>query len=51
MNKLEKLIQKLCPDGVRYYSIGELIKSKAVLTVTPSFKVKRNDYKDAGVTP
>ena len=24
MNKLEKLIKKLCPNGVKYYTIGEI---------------------------
>jgi len=51
MTKLEKMIKELCPDGVKYFSVGELIKSKSVETVTPSFKIKRNDYKEEGSTP
>lgn len=51
MSKIDDLINKLCPDGVEYYSVKEFIKSKVIFTVTPSFKIKRNDYKKTGLTP
>ncbi|MGN0655106.1 MAG: restriction endonuclease subunit S [Oscillospiraceae bacterium] len=51
MTKLEKLIEELCPNGVKLCSVGELINSKAILTITPSFKIKRNDYKEVGTIP
>ena len=51
MSRLDELIQELCPDGVEYIPIRNLIKQKNVCTVTPSFKVKRNDYKESGLVP
>lgn len=51
MSRLDELIAELCPDGVNYYSIEELIKRKIVVMVTPSFKIKRNDYKNIGTIP
>ena len=51
MSELERLIAQYCPNGVEYVSVGELIKRKLVKTITPSFKIKRNDYKEVGHTP
>ena len=51
MSKLERLIQEHCPNGVNYVAVGELVKSKIIQTITPTFKVKRNDYKESGSTP
>ena len=51
MSKLEKLIKEYCPDGVEYISVEILIKDKMVKTITPSIKIKRNDYKESGSTP
>ena len=51
MSRLEELIEKLCPEGVEYKKIDNLIKDKLIKTVTPSFKVKRNDYKSEGIIP
>lgn len=51
MQRLEELTKTLCPDGVEYKSISDLLKLKLLLTVTPSIKVKRNDYCDIGKTP
>ena len=51
MSRLDELIQKLCPNGVEYKNFDELIKNKNVTTVTPSFKIKRNDYKSSGSYP
>ena len=51
MSRLDELIQELCPNGVEYKNLDELIKNKNVTTVTPSFKIKRNDYKSSGRYP
>ena len=51
MSELERLIQEHCPNGVNYVAVGELVKSKIIQTITPTFKVKRNDYKESGSTP
>ncbi len=51
MSKLEVLIEKLCPNGVEYKSIDELLKLKKLLIVTPSFKVKKNEYRLKGKIP
>ncbi|MCQ2736769.1 MAG: restriction endonuclease subunit S, partial [bacterium] len=48
--KLNRLIKELCPDGVEYKEIGNLIK-KTIKTITPSIKIKKNDYKNTGNTP
>ena len=50
-SKLDELIQKYCPEGVSYISIKDLIKQKSICTITPSFKIKRNDYKESGSVP
>jgi type I restriction enzyme S subunit len=51
MNKLEQLIKELCPNGVEFIDIKCLLKSNIVTTITPSIKIKRNDYKEFGTTP
>ena len=51
MSKLQELIDEFCNDGVKYKSIDELLKSKKLLIVTPSFKVKKNEYKSKGKIP
>ena len=51
MSELERLIQELCPNGVKYLAVGELIKRKIIKTITPTLKIKRNDYKESGNTP
>lgn len=51
MTKLDELIQELCPDGVEFVSMNELLKRKQISTITPTIKVKRNDYLDIGETP
>ena len=43
MSKLDELIQELCPDGVEFVSMNELLKRKQISTITPTIKVKRND--------
>ena len=51
MSKLEELIQKLCPNGVENTKLADLIKKREFLIVTPTVKVKRNDYMSSGKTP
>lgn len=48
MSKLEELIKEFCPNGVEYISVEELLKEKTIASITPSLKIKRNDYKDFG---
>ena len=51
MSKLEELMAELCPDGVEFVSMNGLLKRKQISTITPTIKVKRNDYLDIGETP
>lgn len=51
MSQLDQLIQQLCPDGVEYKSINDLIKINIVKVITPTIKIKRNDYQSIGTTP
>lgn len=51
MSKLEELIKEFCPNGVEYISVEELLKEKTISSITPSLKIKRNDYKDFGEIP
>lgn len=51
MSKLNRLIQELCPNGVEYSSVNDLIKQKIVYTVSASVKLKRNGYLTEGTTP
>lgn len=47
MNKLEQLIKKLCPDGVEYKRIGDVVDYEQ-----PSkYLVKSTDYNDEYATP
>ena len=43
MTQLETLIQTLCPNGVHWSSVNDLIKQKIVHTVSASIKLKRNE--------
>lgn len=51
MSKIDELIEKLCPSGVEYVTINDLITNKEIKLLTPSVKVKRNDYKTIGKIP
>lgn len=51
MNKLDELIQELCPDGVRFKTIDELIKRNVIKVISPSIKIKKNDFLDFGTVP
>ena len=34
MNKLDELIKELCPNGVEYKELGEIVKSQRGKTIT-----------------
>ena len=51
MSRIQELIKEMCPNGVRYKTVNELISNKIIVTVTPSFKVKKNEYKKTGIIP
>lgn len=51
MSKLEELIQELCPDGVEYREIEDLIKTKLIKVISPSIKIKKNDFTLNGSIP
>ena len=51
MSKLKELIRELCPEGVSFILIKDLMKQKAICTITPAFKIKKNDYKESGSVP
>ena len=51
MSKLKELIRELCPDGVSFILIKDLMKQKAICIITPAFKIKKNDYKESGSVP
>ena len=50
-SKLEELIAELCPNGVEYKKIGDIKKDKAIRLISPSLKIKSNDYKNEGSVP
>jgi type I restriction enzyme S subunit len=39
MNKLNKLIEKLCPDGIKYKELGEVCEFKRGQTITKKEKI------------
>jgi len=51
MNKIEKLIDKLCPDGVAFKEIQELLKDKIISTISPPKKLTKKYYKNDGKFP
>ena len=51
MNKIEKLIAELCPEGVEWKDVGTLIEDKAVTTVNPPKKLTKKYYKPIGAFP
>lgn len=51
MSKLEELIQELCPDGVIFKTIDELIIRNVIKVISPSIKIKKNDFLDFGTVP
>ena len=51
MTKLEELIKELCPNGVENKKFENLLICKRLITITPTVKIKRNDYKSVGTTP
>ena len=51
MNRIEKLIEGLCPEGVEFKDVGTLIEDKTVTTVTPPQKLTKKHYKPTGTFP
>lgn len=51
MNKLDELIKELCPNGVEFHLINDLIKNKVVKIISPSIKIKRKDFMTDGSLP
>lgn len=51
MSEISKMIEELCSNGVEYKTINDLIKNKIINTLTPSFKIKSNDYLKDGKYP
>lgn len=51
MNRIEKLIQELCPEGVEWKEVGTLIDNKIIITVSPPYKLTKNLYQEIGIFP
>jgi type I restriction enzyme S subunit len=51
MNKIEELIEHLCPNGVVFKDIETLINNKSVSTITPPRKLTKNFYQTIGAIP
>lgn len=51
MNKIEELIEQLCPNGVVFKDIETLINNKSVSTITPPRKLTKNFYQTIGAIP
>lgn len=49
MSKIEDLIRQYCPNGCEWKRLGDLIRLNLVNVVTPSFKIKRNNYLNEGM--
>ncbi len=49
--KVWDLLRTLCPDGVKWKTVGELQKVDIIHTLTPSFKLKKDAYQEQGTTP
>ena len=48
MNKIEKMVKELCPDGIEFRSIGSLIKryNKKAKNITDIFRLQTVDFTD-----
>lgn len=51
MNRIEQLIEELCPRGVEYKEIESLIDDKSIITITPPSKLTKSLYKSVGTFP
>lgn len=51
MNKQNSLPNEFCPDGVEFKTIDELIKRKVIKIISPSIKIKKNDFLNFGTIP
>jgi len=48
MNKIEKLIEELCPQGVEFRAFQDLLNHKIIYTVSPPKKLAKKHYKSSG---
>ena len=51
MSKLDELVSQLCSNGLEYKEIETLIKDKIIKLISPSIKIKRNDFTSNGRIP
>lgn len=51
MNKIEKLFNELCPEGVEVSSFQNLLENKIISTVSPPKKLTKKFYKASGKFP
>ena len=51
MNKIEKLIEELCPQGVAFRAFQDLLDHKIIYTVSPPKKLTKKHYKSSGEFP
>ncbi len=51
MNKIEKLIDELCPEGVEFKGIQELLDGNVISTICPPKKLVKKHYRDTGNFP
>ena len=51
LSKLQELIIKYSSNSIKYKSLDSLILDNTVKIITPSVKVKRNEYSSTGLTP
>ena len=51
MSKIDELIAKLCPDGVEYIQIEELLNIKYIFTVSPPKKLTKSEFRITGKYP
>ena len=42
---------RVCPNGVHYYTVDELIKNKIIVLISPIYKIKQKEYLEIGSTP
>ncbi|MCK9266617.1 restriction endonuclease subunit S [bacterium] len=51
MNKIEKLLAEMCPDGVEFKSVQKLLDEKLLSTITPPKKLPKKKYNTIGRFP
>ena len=51
MNKIEKLIDELCPEGVEFKEFKELLDNKVITVISSPKKLTKKHYKASGEFP